>query len=107
MPAIVHDALHWYQASGIQDAAITIPLVDLLILFLLLTVCLLLRLSRTGLVIAYLFIYYRGWFFCLHNNFIDPKAKNLFLAGYIVFGILVLTLTVIAMTFCRRASADD
>ena len=107
MPAIINDIFHWYQISGIQDTVITIPLVELLIIFLLLSICMLLRLPRTGLIIAYLFIYYRGWFFCLHNNFLDPEAKNLFLTGYIVFGILVLTLAVIAMIISSRAPSDD
>lgn len=107
MPAIINDVLHWYKATGIQDIVITIPLVELIISFLLLTICLLLRFSRIGLITAYLFTYRWGWFFCLHNNLFDPKTRSLFLTGYIIFGILALTLTVIAMTTSRRASSDN
>jgi hypothetical protein len=107
MPAIINDILQWYRASGIQDIAISIPLVELIISFLLLTVCLLLRFARTGLIISYLFTYRWGWFFCLNNNIFDPKTKSLFLAGYVIFGILALTLTIIAMTISSRASSSD
>jgi len=107
MPAIINDALQWYNLSGVQDASLTVPLTELVILFVLLTVCLLLRLSRTGLIIAYLFIYRWGWFFCLHNNFPDPKIRNMFLTGYIVFGILVLTLAIVAMMISNRSSSGE
>lgn len=107
MPATINDLLLWYKASGIQDASITIPLVELIISFLLLTACLLLRFPRIGLIIAYLFTYRWGWLFYLSNNFPDQKARALFLTGYIIFGILVLALTIIAMTIPSRASSDD
>lgn len=106
MAATINDLLLWYKASGIQDAIITVPLVELVLLFMLLTVCLLLRLTRTGLIVTYLFIYRWGWLFCLHNNFRDHQMSNLFVTGYIVFGILVLTLTVIAMTISARSSGE-
>lgn len=102
----ITDLLLWYKTSGIQDAVITIPLVEIIILFLLLTVFMLLRLSRTGLIITYLFTYRWGWFFCFENNVFDPKIKTLFLTGYIVFGIIVLTLTAIAMMLSSRSSGD-
>jgi|GEM_PF-1513157 len=107
MPAIINDILQWYLASGIQDASITVPLIELIILFVFLTVCLLLRLSRTGLIIAYLFIYRWGWTFCLHNNFLDHKIRTMFLTGYIVFGILVLTLAIVAMMIASRSSSGE
>jgi len=107
MPAIINDILHWYRASGIQDASITVPLLELTILLALLSVCLLLHFSRTGLIIAYLFIYRWNWSFCSHNNILDEKARNLFLTGYIVFGILVLTLTIVAMMSANRSSSGE
>jgi len=107
MPATINDLLLWYKASGIQEASITIPLVELIISFLLLTICLLLRFPRVGLIVAYLFTYRWGWLFYLHNNFSGQQARNLFLTGYIIFGIIVLALTVVAMTMPGRASSND
>ena len=107
MPSIINDLVQWYRISGIQDASITVSLVELVILFVFLTVCLLLRLSRTGLIIAYLFIYHWGWSFCLHNNYLGHKITTMFLTGYIVFGILVLTLAIVAMLIASRSSAGE
>lgn len=107
MLTIINEVLHWYKTSGIPDLTITIPLVELISSFLLLTICLLLRFSRIGLIIAYLFTYRWGWFFCIHNNFSDPKVRSLFLTGYIICGIIALTLMAIAMTIPKRASSDD
>lgn len=107
MPAIISDILQWYRISGIQDASITVPLIELIILFVFLTLCLLLRLSRTGLIIAYLFIYRWGWSLYLHNIFLDHRTRNMFLTGYILFGILVLTLAIVAMMISSRSSSGE
>jgi len=107
MPSIINNILQWYRVSGIQDASITVPLIELIILFVFLTVCLLLRFSRTGLIVAYLSIYHWGWFFCLHNNYLDHKIRTMFLTGYIVFGILVLTLAIVAMMITSRSSSSE
>jgi hypothetical protein len=106
MLTIINNALNWYQASGIQATVINIPLVEWLMLIMLLSICLLLRLSRPGLIIAYLFTYWWGWLFCVSSGLIDQQFRSLFLTGYIVFGILVLTLSIIAMTVSSRSQGD-
>jgi hypothetical protein len=106
MPAIINDISQWYQASGLQGTSITIPLLELALILILLTFCLLFQFSRTGLIIAYLFIYRWSWSFCSQNHFFDEKARNMFLTGYIVFGILVLTLTIVAMINSNRSTSD-
>lgn len=97
----------WYKTSGIQDAVITVPLLELIILLLILTLCQLLRLARTGLIVAFLFAYRWGWIFYFHNNFLNPKMENFFLTGYIIFGILTLALTIIAMTLSSRYAPGE
>ena len=71
-------------------------------LLVLLTLCLLFRTNRTGVVIAYIFTYRWGLLFGEQHFADDPKLYNLFLSTYIVCGILVLTLaTVVMMTAAR------
>ncbi len=107
MPAIINDALQWYGTSGIQEASLTIPLVEMIILFVLLSLCLLFRFSRTGLIIAYLFIYRWGWSLNMLNILPDQKIRNMFLTGYILFGIIVLTLAIVAMMLSSRSSSGE
>lgn len=106
MPAFVTDILNWYKATGLQAATITIPVIELVVLLLALALCLLLRFSRTGLIVAFLFAYRWGWRFCLHASIIDQQMRTPCLSGYIVFGILVLTLSIIAMTVSNHARGD-
>ena len=106
MPAIINDFFKWYQASGLQGTSITIPLLELTVVLIILIVCLLFQFSRTGLIVAFLFIYRWSWSFCAHNDLLDEKSRNMFLTGYIVFGILVLTLTIVAMMNANRPSSN-
>ncbi|MFC1454291.1 hypothetical protein ACFLQL_03830 [Verrucomicrobiota bacterium] len=107
MPAFINNFFEWYQASGLQGTTITIPLLELIVILTILTVCLLFQFSRTGLIVAYLFIYRWSWAFCAHNDLLDEKSRNIFLTGYIVFGILVLTLTIVAMMNKNSSSSSE
>ena len=107
MPEILNNLLLGYKNSGMQDATISIPLLELIILLLLMTGCLLLRFSKTGLVVAFLFVYRWGWIFCLHGAFLDVTTRTMCHVGYIVFGILVVTLTVVAMILSKHYSSEE
>ena len=107
MPTIINDISRWYHASGFQDASIAIPPLELTILLALLTVGLLLRFSRAGLIIAYIFVYRWSWSVCSLHGIFDGKSKGLFLTGYIVFGIIVLTLTVVGMMIANRSPSNE
>lgn len=89
--------LTWYQTLGLDHSVAPVPGIEALILLALLTVCLLLRCSRSGLVIAYIFVYRWGLLFGRQNFSGNPPVYNKFLAFYVVFGILVLTLASIVM----------
>ena len=90
--------LTWYQNSGLQEAELTVPLMETTIVFVLLTICLLFRLSRTGLIIAYLFFYRTGWTTLQHViSHLAPSSKTFTSTAYIVFGILVFTFASIGM----------
>lgn len=106
MPASINRLIEWYNASGAGNAVISVSVAELFVLFLVLTLCLLFRLSRTGLLLAYIFLYRWGWIFCRDNGVIDPHARPAFAAGYIGFGIIVATLTVIAMIAANRSQGE-
>lgn len=74
-------------ASG---AVLELPAMEVTGLILLLTCCLLFKFTKTGLIVAYIFVYRWGWLF-----FIDQPQEVL--VGYLVFGCFVGILTVIGM----------
>lgn len=107
MPESIQNLLQWYKDSGLQDATITVSLLELVILFLLLTGCLLLRFPRTGLIIAFLFVFRWGWMFCMSSALVDSRMRTLFLTGYVVFGILAVTMATVAMVLSKRYSSEE
>jgi hypothetical protein len=98
--------VNWYHASGLQGAELNVPLLETTIVFVLLTVCLLFRLSRTGLIIAYLFFYRVGWTVLQHViGSLDASSKTFTSTAYIVFGILVFTFAIIGMIHSSHTEA--
>ena len=104
---MLNQAWQWYQASELSHAMISIPGMEALVLLILLTICLLFRINRTGLVTAYIFMYRWGLLFGEQYFAGDARVYHGFLAGYIVFGILVLTLALVAMMVATRSGSDD
>lgn len=102
-----HQVWQWYQASGLSHAMIAIPGMEAIVLLILLTICLLFRITRTGLVIAYIFTYRWGLLFGEQYFAKDAKVYHVFLSSYIVFGILVLTLSLVAMMLTARADRQE
>jgi hypothetical protein len=74
----------------VRNATITLPAVELTLLLGLLTLTLVFRMARTGLMVGYLFVYYWGW-----NLFVGHRSE--FMIAYLVFGGGVGVLTVIGM----------
>lgn len=104
---MISEFLNWYQNSGMRTAVIPIPLLELTILLLLMTGCLLLRFPRTGLMVAFLFVYRWGWIFCMSGALLDSRIRTMFLSGYVGFGILVVILTIVAMVLSKRYSHEE
>ena len=102
-----HQAWQWYQTSGLSHATICVPGMEALVLLFLLTICLLFRMTRAGLVIAFIFTYYWGLLFGEQYFAGDPQVYNIFIASYIVFGILALTLSLVAMMMATRAGRQE
>jgi len=71
----------------ITKASLPLPGLEITILLVSLTLCLVFRLNRTGLFIAYLFTYRWGWIVFAENS-------QSFLATYLLFGSVVGILTV-------------
>ena len=69
---------------------ISLPALELGILITVMALCLVLKLSRTGLMASYILVYRWGWSFCVSH---EPQ----YLMGYLVFGCLVGVLTVVGM----------
>ena len=104
---MLNQALQWYQASGLSNAMIYIPGMEAMVLLILLTICLLLRVNRIGLVLAYIFTYRWGLLFGEQYFAGDAQVYHIFLTSYIVFGILVMTLAMVAMMMAARSGGDD
>ena len=102
-----HQVWLWYQTSGLSHATISIPGMEAMVLLILLTICLLFRVTRIGLVTAYIFMYRWGLLFGEQYFAGDARLYNVFLSSYIVFGILVLTLALVAMMMAARSGGDD
>ena len=96
----------WYQRSGLDQATLTVPLVETTLLLATLTLCLFFRYSRAGLILAFLFLYRWGWTIQIQRFTADPTLQTAFSASYLAFGILVLTFTIISMVISNH-SADD
>ena len=75
---------------------LALPVIEVSVLVAALSICLVFRLSKIGLVIAYLFAYRWGWLF-----FIGQPQR--FMVAYLVSAILVGTLTVIGMLKTRQS----
>lgn len=94
---MLNEVLAWYKSLGFDRATIAVPLVETTVLLISLTICLLFRFSRAGLILAYLFLYRWGWTIQIGLFTADPKMQAAFSVGYMVFGILVVTFTVVGM----------
>jgi len=77
----------FHTASAAQ---LELPALEVTILVILLTCCLLFRFTKTGLIVAYIFVYRWGWIF-----FVEQPQEVL--VGYLIFGCFVGILTVIGM----------
>ena len=88
---------NWYQDSGLADMPVEVPLVETLLVFAMLTVCLLFRFSRIGLILGYVFVYRWAWSARAQLHLEDPAHYTMFTTAYIIFGILVLAFSVIGM----------
>lgn len=97
----------WYQASGLSHETICIPATEAIVLLIVLTICLLFRITRVGLVTAYIFMYHWGLLFGEQNLAGDTKAYHVFITSYIVFGILVLTLALVAMMMATHSNRQE
>ncbi len=102
-----HQWWQWYQAGGLSHAMISIPGMEAVVLLILLTICLLFRINRIGLVTAYIFTYRWGLLFGAQYFAGDARVYHVFLANYIVFGILVLTLSLVAMMAATRSGQQE
>ena len=71
----------------ISEASLPLPALEIAILLVSLTLCLVFRLNRIGLVIAYLFAYRWGWI-------VFVERSQSFLTVYLLFGSIVGILTV-------------
>jgi len=87
----------WYKLSGFDHATIAVPLVETTVLLFTLTICLLLRFSRVGLILAFLFLYRWGWTVQVRDFSVDHTLQTAFSVGYLIFGIIIVTFTIIRM----------
>jgi hypothetical protein len=77
-----------------QQTNVPIPTLELLALLVMLTISLIFKATRVGLLVAYLFVFRWGWLF-FRETFHDQHDSFLF--SYLAFGVLVTALSVIMM----------
>jgi len=85
----------------LQTTQITTPSLELMLLMVLLTITLVFKATRIGLMTAFLFVYRWGWIF-FDKTF--GREQMAFLYGYILFGAVVVILSVASMF---RTSGSD
>jgi len=83
----------------VKTASITLPAIELSLLLLVLTVCLVFRLTKIGLISAYLFAYKWGWV-------VFAERDSHFLMAYLIFGTAVGISTVTGMILSSRPSSE-
>jgi len=98
----MHDALTEFW-SIVREAEISAPSLEVLFLLVILSVCLLFKATRVGLLVAFLFVYRWGFLFFQENFTGDQYA---FVYGYLVFGVLVVLLTIVSVYRQRVTSGD-
>jgi hypothetical protein len=82
----------------IGSTQISLPTGEMMILLALLTLCLLAKATRTGLLTAYFFVFRWGWIFFQQNFGTDTSMFR----GYVILGIIIPGLAVIRMWFSSR-----
>ncbi len=92
----------WYWMSEFSHASIEVPLVETTILLLALTICLFFRLSRTGLMLAFLFLYRWGWMIQIQRFTPDPGIQAIFSAAYLMFGFIIFTFSIVSILHHRH-----
>jgi hypothetical protein len=83
--------------TTLSSAVINIPFFETAVLLLILTICLLLRWCKLGLLVAYIAVYRWGWIFLESGGLQKTSNDQTFLTIYIVIGIIVFTLTAAEM----------
>jgi hypothetical protein len=81
----------------LKNATITLPAVEVAIMMITMSFCLLVRYPKVGLIAAYIFAYKWGWMF------INKQSPN-FLVAYLAFGFIIGLLGVICMLRPQKAS---
>ena len=74
----------------LSGASLTVSALELSLLMIILSACLVFRFSKTGLIAAYLFCYKLGWI-------VMSSHSQSYMIGYLVFGVIVGVVTVIGM----------
>jgi hypothetical protein len=77
-----------------KQTSVPIPTLEILALLVMLTISLIFKATRIGLLVAYLFVFRWGWLF-IQETFQGPHDTLLF--SYLAFGVLVTALSVVMM----------
>ena len=77
-----------------KQTNVPIPTLELLVLLVILTISLIFKSTRVGLLTAYLFVFRWGWLF-IQETF--HGQHDTFVVSYLTFGLLVTVLSVVMM----------
>ncbi len=97
----MNKAIQLFEAF--QHSSITLPTLEIMLLLVLITLCLLFRWNRAGLIIAYVDAYRWGWIF--FNEAFKGQFQD-YLVGYYIFGVSVAILYLFSWYFATHARND-
>ena len=78
----------------VNQTTVPIPTLEILALLVILTISLIFKSTRVGLLMAYLFVFRWGWLF-IHATF--GEEHEIFMISYLVFGAFVTALSIVMM----------
>jgi len=83
------------------STSLAVPITQIVILLMLITVALLFRRIKLALLINYIFTLYWGYFFN-RDLFFDVESVGYFLLMYFGFGFLIVVFAMIGFIFCHE-----
>ena len=81
----------------IAEATITVSVLQITIMIIMFSLCLLFRFNKLGLLLAYLYTFHMGWTFCQAELIHKGTQFHTYAMVYVIFGMFVLFLSIVQM----------
>ena len=84
------------------QAEVPMPVPEIIVTLAALSLCMLFRFNRAGLLISYLFVFHMGWLLCQNELVQKHSEYGTFALAYLLLGAVVLCLSAYGMIFKRH-----